>query len=228
MQLTRFEEARFQIAERQRLRAHFARVVAELESRDVHGWSPARRRSRARSLALVRAYAARGRFPRNETPGKLRPVFVDRAGTHCAVAFMASALGQDNLVRRVCYLDNHLDLHGGPNLLAAWLSETGLDPEEAAAIQPSYPCPDGTSSMGCFGHSPITSAPPPAVHEPVSFLFWAVMGALMVLPLSGLFLWAAERRTWFAEWPQSRVLGATLAAAAVLALAAAALVKASA
>ena len=126
--------------ERGRIQAHLARVEAELRAADLAGLGPAERRWRARLLDELHRYWTRGRFPRNTVAPRLSPVFVDRAGTRCAVAELVHASGHDGLVARVAAVRNTATIAelAGDAELARWLAEHGFTAEEAARIQPSY------------------------------------------------------------------------------------------
>lgn len=124
--------------ERTRLRLHFARVRLLLRAAPAPaGVCPA---ARARSLAQLEAYAREGRFPLHGGRGRRRPVFVDHAGTHCAVGHLLAVNGHADLVRGIRAERNHAfvpDLAPVPGVLPA-LSSLGLTGREAARIQPTY------------------------------------------------------------------------------------------
>lgn len=124
--------------ERTRLRLHFARVRLLLRAAPAPaGLCPV---ARARSLGQLDAYARAGRFPLHGGRGKRRPVFVDHAGTHCAVGHLLAANGHADLVRGIRAERNHAFIPGlapVPGVLPA-LSTLGLTAREAALIQPEY------------------------------------------------------------------------------------------
>ncbi|HEX9610952.1 MAG TPA: hypothetical protein VF978_03620 [Gemmatimonadales bacterium] len=137
-------------AERNRLRAHFAEVAAELVARDVSDLLPAQRAARARHIERLQAYARAGVFPHNtDFPGQRVPYFIDRVGTRCAMAYLIEQSGHGDYVHRVAVKTNNAfiaNIARDPELAAPlirWLDENGLTVEEAARIQPAYdgrPC----------------------------------------------------------------------------------------
>jgi hypothetical protein len=132
---------RFDRAEDARLHAHFARVIAEIAARPMPQLAPAARAGRARLLALLGEYDRAGRFPRNEGQSAARtPIFVDRHGTRCAMAWLIEHTGGGALVSRIARTANLAripELAGDPEL-QRWLAGAGLDLAEAARIQPTY------------------------------------------------------------------------------------------
>lgn len=91
-------------------------------------------------LDQLHRYWTQGRFPKNEmVPDVRTPIFVDRHGTHCAVADLIRHSGDSPLVRSVAAADNFvrvLDVKDGPAL--EWILHSGLTQEECARIQPTY------------------------------------------------------------------------------------------
>jgi hypothetical protein len=132
---------RFDRAEDARLHAHFARVIAEIAARPMLQLAPAARAERAHLLALLGEYDRAGRFPRNEGQSAARtPIFVDRHGTRCAMAWLIEHTGGREFVARIARTANLAyipDLAGDPEL-QRWLAGAGLDLAEAARIQPTY------------------------------------------------------------------------------------------
>jgi hypothetical protein len=128
-------------AETARVRAHLARVEAELRSKDVSALTATQREARARNLDVLHEYWVRGAFPVNtDFPGRRVPYFVDRYGTLCAMAYLIEQSGRGDLVARIASTDNNAyvrDLQNDAEL-GAWLRDNGLTAAEAARIQPSY------------------------------------------------------------------------------------------
>ncbi len=145
-------------AETARIRARLVAVERSLRAKDVSAWSPTERIARSRNLEVLHEYWVRGVFPRNTSvPGARVPIFVDRYGTRCAMAYLIERSGRSDLVARVAGTNNYAwirDLKADPELVA-WLRANGLTVGEAALIQPSYdggwftPPPDaGAASVG--------------------------------------------------------------------------------
>ncbi len=124
--------------DRERDRAHYARVEEELLERDVSDLDASRRAERGRIVAELRRYREAGVFTVNtDFPGRRVPYFVDDAGRHCAVANLLRFTGDGELVAAVAGTNNHAwvaDLRGVPEF-HAWLDRVGLTFEEAARIQ---------------------------------------------------------------------------------------------
>lgn len=130
-------------AEVARIQAHLAAVERELLARDVSHLSEDRVRARARHIRVLREYREAGVFPHNhDFPGERVPYLVDEHGTLCAMAYLISRSGRDDLVERVAMAANNARIPelAGDSELVAWLDGAGLSLEEAARIQPSYGC----------------------------------------------------------------------------------------
>ncbi len=153
--------------ELRRVRAHIRRAeVAARRADDAH-LDPLKRVVRALLLDELAAYQARGLFPQNHVVRGLQPVFVDDAGTRCAVAHLLDASGQSALVddiasrRNLAYVDELAD----EPALVAWLHAAGLTLAEAAAIQPGYryQASDCICGSEWFGVRPPYGTPATAV-----------------------------------------------------------------
>lgn len=146
-------------AETARIRARLAIVEGNLRAKDVSGLSPSARAARSRNLDVLHEYWVRGVFPKNTSvPGARVPIFVDRYGTRCAMAYLIERSGRGDLVARVAATNNTArirDLKSDPELVA-WLRANGLSVGEAALIQPSYdgwglgPPPDATAASAGY------------------------------------------------------------------------------
>jgi hypothetical protein len=145
-------------AETARIRARLAAVERDLRAKDVSARPPGERLARSHNLDVLHEYWLRGVFPRNTSvPGARVPIFVDRYGTRCAMAYLIEQSGRGDLVARVVATNNYArirDLKADPELVA-WLRANGLTAGEAALIQPSYdgdwtttPPDAGTASVG--------------------------------------------------------------------------------
>jgi hypothetical protein len=122
-----------------RIAAHLHAVGARLSARTPRMFPPAALHQRHALLDTLNAYADRGRFPMNTAlPGR-SPVFIDDAGTACAVGQLMIASGHADLAQRI---------HEQMNLayirdialpeVAAWASTNGFTTDELAWIQPTY------------------------------------------------------------------------------------------
>lgn len=192
----------WRVLERTRLRLHFVRVRLLLRAAGVpRGLSPA---ARERSLEQLRAYARAGRFPRRGGRGLPRPVFVDHAGTHCAVGHLLAINGHAGLVRGIAAERNFAyvrELADTPGLLPA-LAGLGLTAPEAALIQPVYSEPE--IEVAPIG--PMDIAFEAAL---IAFMVGALLLALAsVLVASGLLLSARVRHAAWSAGPLRRALTA--------------------
>jgi len=144
-----------------RLRSHFDSVLLELEAADVSALSRAQQARRARHIVALRAYRDYAVFPRNEGGSSYAiPYFVDRLGTHCAMAHLIARSGRADIVSRIAAERNNAFIRelADDTALVAWLDREGLTRTEAARIQPSYgliipprPPRDGVSASYAAG-----------------------------------------------------------------------------
>lgn len=123
-----------------RLRQHFTHTLTALSKRDVSHLPRGTRSRRDRILAMVAAYAERGRFPRNLDHARQTPYFVDARETRCAVAHLLEQNGERDLVELIARTRNNAFVRELQADLAfrAWLASVGLTAGEAARIQPAY------------------------------------------------------------------------------------------
>ncbi len=85
----------------------------------------------------------------NEDVDQETPIFVDRRGVPCAVAYLMLKSGREDLVRQVVETNTYVrigDLREGPVL--DWIRSSGLTQEECARIQPAYRKRRGSSYAG--------------------------------------------------------------------------------
>ncbi|HYR99459.1 MAG TPA: hypothetical protein VEO58_10615 [Gemmatimonadales bacterium] len=96
-------------AETAQIRARLAAVERNLRARDVSALPPGERVARSRNLDVLHEYWVRGVFPKNTSvPGARVPVFVDRYGTRCAMAYLIEQSGRGDLVARVAATNNNV------------------------------------------------------------------------------------------------------------------------
>ena len=125
--------------EDERVRAHLEDALAQLAT-PARALSVQQAERRAIAVDALRRYVAAGRFPRNHSTEPATPVFVDASGTHCAMGALISQLGGADIVEHIRATRNLATvpaLWDEPGLLE-WLEAWGLEPEEAALVQPSY------------------------------------------------------------------------------------------
>jgi len=150
-------------AETARIRARLAAVERSLRAKDVSALAPSERVARSHNLDVLHEYWLDGVFPKNTSvPGARVPIFVDRYGTRCAMAYLIEQSGRGDLVARVAATNNYArirDLKSDAELIA-WLRENGLTAGEAALIQPAYdgppPAPVADASAASVGYKTTT------------------------------------------------------------------------
>lgn len=128
--------AEFEATETARIYAHLQAVEARLRK------VPSNASTRMQTLENLRRYRKSLAFPRNDFVDRTTPVFVDRSGTHCAVAYLLSEAGYGSLVHEVRTDGNlayvpELARSKGADLHSAFRA-IGLTAAEAAEIQPNY------------------------------------------------------------------------------------------
>lgn len=134
--------------EHDRVQAHFTWVLGLLEVQSHDDWPAHKLAARARTLAALEGYAARGRFPRNLLRDRMAPAFVDDIGCECAVAHLMLASGDEDLVAQITRIANLAYVRDlDEEHIASWLDRVGLTFAEAGLIQPEY-CPPEQSD--CF------------------------------------------------------------------------------
>jgi hypothetical protein len=132
-----------QSSEDARIRAHLKTVERELLARDVSHLTTKQRAARDGHIRVLREYRERGLYPHNhDFAGEQVPYFVDEHGTLCAMAYLISRSGREDLVEKIAASRNNARIAelAADIELIAWLDAAGLSPEEAARIQPMYGC----------------------------------------------------------------------------------------
>lgn len=150
-------------SDRIRLRHHFVDVLAQLRAADVAHLTPAQRAARARAIQDLDEYRQGERFPHNHDVDDRRvPLFEDRHGTLCAMAYLIAESGHRELVDLVRDRFNTgtiFELAADPVLgppLSMWLETHGMTASEAALVQPSY-VPTNPTSNSCDSDRCVTT-----------------------------------------------------------------------
>lgn len=148
-----------------RTRLHLEFVLALLGARPDAALDGRTRAARRTQLERLRAYVARGEFPRNDGhPDQYRPVFIDDRGRLCAVAYLFALDRGIEEARRIAGSHKYdFVAEIEDDALSAWSKASGLTRVELALIQPAYPSvvsrrhpappitldrPDGESHVG--------------------------------------------------------------------------------
>jgi hypothetical protein len=151
-------------------RTRIARHIGRAERSALERPHPTGARGLVRKLLLdeLARYRRARRFPRN-TGDSFTPVFVDQAGTRCAMAALMELGGAHELVDRIARtrnFDRIAKLADIPELVA-WLDASGVSVDEAAAIQPGYGPFCETTAMCLCDARPGPSLPADGVIEAV-------------------------------------------------------------
>ena len=122
------------------------RMTAHLQH--VHDWlasRPATRpelaAKRAQLLAALQAYIAKGTTPKNADLPWRTPVFIDDAGTICAVGYLIESSVGRALPERIAKQHRYdfiEDIASSMPEVRQWVEQSGLTLEEIASIQPAY------------------------------------------------------------------------------------------
>jgi len=133
------EQAASFLSDTERIAEHLHRVAQRLTERTPHGLARETAQRRRMLLDTLNAYADRGRFPMNlAVPGRT-PVFIDDAGTACAVGQLMISSGHAELAHRIHRETNLAYIHSiDLPEVAEWSTAHGFTIDELAWIQPTY------------------------------------------------------------------------------------------
>lgn len=126
-----------------RMRDHLVHVRGLLGAREAT--SPARAKRRQELLSYLDEYIAKGTTPRNVHLPWRNPVFIDDAGTICAVGYLIErSVGRpvaESIAKahRYDYLE---DIAAAMPEVRTWIEDSGFTLEELASIQPGYVMPE--------------------------------------------------------------------------------------
>lgn len=141
--------------EAERIAKHLHLVSAYLRAHRPTPISASAMANRTALLADLDDYADRGKFPQNHVLPYRNPVFIDPAGTACAVGQLIIESGHRGLAERISREMNLAyvqDIHLPE--LGSWASEHGFTAQELAWIQPGYP-----PNLGWWGLEGGTNGP---------------------------------------------------------------------
>ncbi|MDP3234793.1 MAG: hypothetical protein Q8N26_18570 [Myxococcales bacterium] len=150
--------------EDRRITNHLRGALAQLESSPPADLNDAQRAARHDALMVLGRYIDAGRFPRWSGAGFV-PVFVDAAGTRCAMGEVLFQTGAAHLVNRVHESANEATIGqlSDDGELKARLEAIGFTLEEAALVQPTYRWCSPMRALWLCGHDGLDSSPPPNV-----------------------------------------------------------------
>ncbi|MFN8277335.1 MAG: T9SS type A sorting domain-containing protein [Chitinophagales bacterium] len=119
---------------------HLRLVEKTLRQRSTAHLTETQAANRAALLDQLHGYWQQGLFPVNDYLTYKNPVFIDRAGTHCAVGYLMQQSGAEALARQIDREQKFAYVHEikTPGV-AEWASTNGFTLNELAWIQPGYP-----------------------------------------------------------------------------------------
>jgi len=126
-----------------RMRTHFEAVRDLLRARPAT--RPELEGRRAEILRLFDAYIAKGTTPKNEHLPWRTPVFIDDAGTICAVGYLIEQTAGHPVAEKIAtehryaYLE---EISAAMPAVRDWVASSGLTLEELSLIQPGYEGPE--------------------------------------------------------------------------------------
>jgi hypothetical protein len=139
----KFGRAPTEADEALRMHTHFEAVRDLLRARPAT--RPDLEDKRARILALFDAYIAKGTTPKNEHLPWRTPVFIDDAGTICAVGYLIEQTAGRPVAEKIAaehrysYLE---EIAAAMPEVRDWVAASGLTLEELSLIQPGYEGPE--------------------------------------------------------------------------------------
>lgn len=123
-----------------RIAQHLHLVSAYLRSHVPGGFAASAVANRNTLLNDLDAYADRGIFPQNHVLPYRNPVFIDPAGTACAVGQLMIESGHRELAESISREMNLAYVHDMQRSdVLQWATEEGFTEDELAWIQPGYP-----------------------------------------------------------------------------------------
>ena len=125
--------------ERVRMTTHLQYVHDWLASRPAT--RPELAGKRAAILAALQRYIAKGTTPRNTDLPWRTPVFIDEAGTICAVGYLIESTAGRALPERIAKAHRYdfiEDIARAMPEVQQWIADSGLTLEEIQTIQPAY------------------------------------------------------------------------------------------
>lgn len=126
-------------SEAERIAEHLHRVAQGLTERTPRGLARETALRRRMLLDTLNAYADRSRFPINRIMPGRTPVFIDDAGTACAVGQLMISSGYGALAHRIHREMNLAYIHSiDLPEVAEWATAHGFTTDELAWIQPTY------------------------------------------------------------------------------------------
>lgn len=134
MKYTRFLEK-----EDYRIDEHLQGAVRLLNSADTSSYHNFQMRQRKKLIQDLNRYIHLRIYPRNIDFTSNKPYIRDNEGRLCALAYLISETGNQELVEELVKNENNALVKEFTNPhIAQWLVDHGLSSEEAARIQPAY------------------------------------------------------------------------------------------
>lgn len=143
--------------EAERIAQHLHLVVAHLRTVLPQGISAETASKRAALLNDLDHYADQGLFPQNHVLPYRNPVFIDPAGTACAVGQLMIESGHRDLAENISVEMNLAYVHDMKRAdVLQWATQEGFTEDELAWIQPGYPPTLDWSPVSGGTNGPVT------------------------------------------------------------------------
>lgn len=122
-----------------RIQTHLEYVEQLLRRANTGHLTAAQQQNRQQILDILNRYWKRGQFPINDYYPTRKSVFIDKAGTHCAVGFLIKETAGEAVTRKVNAAYQFASVFDIKMVeLFDWANQYGLTIEECAMIQPTY------------------------------------------------------------------------------------------
>jgi TonB family protein len=126
-------------SEKLRIQTHLEFVEQELRTAHVFNLDEQQLKNRYKVLDILNTYWRAGEFPTNYYYHTRTPVFKDKDGNLCAVAYLIQQTAGDDVVNRINRTHKfHYVESMTEDYILDWMETYGLTVEECAMIQPTY------------------------------------------------------------------------------------------
>jgi Secretion system C-terminal sorting domain len=126
-------------SEQQLIQFHLQETEKLLRSRNLSNLSASLQKQRIKILDILNSYWKRGLFPINDMHKNRQPYFIDKQNTYCAVGYLMQQTGADDIAKEIKQSQNYSFLKDiSHSKLLNWVTNSGLNINELAMIQPTY------------------------------------------------------------------------------------------
>lgn len=154
-EVAREEKVKFE-SETGRIQFHLESAIDYLSEKQPKRFVKKALEQRRKLIENLSDYASAQKFPINTRHSVRRPYFIDDFGTYCAVGYLISISGHDDLARKI-NAEHRYDYIKDIKTdgLGTWAINHGFTKEELALIQPGY-APNATlTAVGTGTNGPI-------------------------------------------------------------------------